>query len=100
MTVLDSLTAIREVVVTLAAAVGAVVAAIGLSTWRRQLRGGHSFELARRLLRSANRVRGAISQLRNPFVSPAEFPVEPMNPVTTPFEAERLRNLEFAFDNR
>lgn len=70
---LQSLQAIKEVVVTLAALSGAVIAALGLRTWRRQLKGHTEYELARRFLRAVYRVRDAIGAVRHPLMSVGEM---------------------------
>lgn len=57
---LNTLTAI-------AAAVAAVVAAIGLNRWRQQLRGNVDFEAARRILAAVLKIRDSIKSFRNPF---------------------------------
>ena len=62
----------KDAITGIAAAVAAVVAAKGLQTWKRQLFGNMNYELARRLLRSAYRVREAIRWVRNPLILPAE----------------------------
>jgi hypothetical protein len=49
----------------LAAFGGLVIAALGLRTWKQQLRGTAEYDLARRLLRAALQVRDEIARLRN-----------------------------------
>lgn len=58
----------KDVMTGAAALIAAVVAARGLQTWKRQLHGNTNYELARRLLRSAYRVREAIRWVRNPLI--------------------------------
>ena len=52
--------------------IGAVVAVIGLNTWKKQLKGNADYELARRVLRSTYKLRDAIKYVRNPFISVEE----------------------------
>ena len=56
-----------------AAATGAIVAILGLRTWKAQLRGHTEYDLARRLLRSVFKVRDEIAGVRNPFMSAGEI---------------------------
>lgn len=49
----------KDIVLMLAAVVGAYVALRGLSTWNRQLKGGAEYELTRRLLKCTYRLRDA-----------------------------------------
>lgn len=64
---------IAESVTAAAALVGAVVAVIGLSTWRQQLTGKAKYKLARRLLRAVYKVRDEIAFVRAPFMSAGEI---------------------------
>ena len=54
----------KDVLTGVAAIVAAGVAVAGLETWKRQLRGNTEYELPRRLLRSAYRLREAIRWTR------------------------------------
>lgn len=69
-----ALTVVKDVVTTVAAATAGVVAIIGLKAWKKQLKGKTDYELARRYLRAAYKVRDAIKFVRNPFI-----PVEEMH---------------------
>ena len=60
-------------IITAAAAVGGlIVAAIGLSTWKKQIRGVSEYELAKRLMLEVYQLRDALRSTRNPFLSIAE----------------------------
>lgn len=52
---------------------GAVVAVMGLRTWRKQLKGRAEYDLARRLLRATLELRDAIQDLRRPLMSAGEI---------------------------
>lgn len=67
-------TVAKDVVLTIAAVVGAYVAVKGLSTWNRQLKGGVEYELTRRLLKQTYRLREAIKGVRNPVMWAGEMP--------------------------
>lgn len=69
--------AVKDVVLTGAAVVGAYVAVRGLNTWNRQLKGGVEYDLTRRLLRTTYRLREAIKGVRNPVMWAAEMPSPP-----------------------
>jgi hypothetical protein len=70
----------KDTVLTIAAVVAAYVALKGLSTWNRQLKGGVEYELTRRILKCAYRLREAIKGVRNPVMWGNEMP--------TPTESE------------
>ena len=63
---------VKDLVVTLAAAVGLIVALLSLRTWKRQLTGKTEWDLARRYLRAAYTVRDAVGTVRIPFMSGGE----------------------------
>lgn len=65
--------AIREVLLLAVTAWGVSVAARGLNTWKEQLKGSAEWELARRLLRAVYRLRDALDDVRNPFMSAGEL---------------------------
>ena len=64
----------KDIIVAIAAFIGACVAIAGLSTWRRQLKGQADHELARRILVSLYRYRDAINGVRHPAMMAGEFP--------------------------
>src|SRR3569833_3419445 len=63
----------KDVVPTTAVVVAAGVAVKGLHAWKRQLHGNANYELSRRLLRGAYKVREAIRSVRAPFMSLGEM---------------------------
>ena len=67
----------KDVLVAVAAVVGAVVAVRGLSTWNRQLRGSAEYDLAKRVLKVTYRLRDAIQGVRHPVMWAAEMPAPP-----------------------
>jgi len=66
-----------NLVVALAALVGAIAAWLGVSTWRRELRGKNDYDLARRVLVNVYRIRDAISRARAPYIEPWEYEGRP-----------------------
>ena len=70
----EVITAVKDVLLGLAAATTAVVAVLGLRKWRQELEGKAHFEVARNLIRSTYRLRDEIRNCRNPFYSSYEFP--------------------------
>jgi hypothetical protein len=54
--------------------VGALfVAYLGLRTWWRELKGKTEYDLARRIVTTAYKMRNAIQRVRNPFMSVSEY---------------------------
>lgn len=74
MTLIEIISATKDVLIGLAAAVTAIVAVKGLNTWSRQLAGSASFETARGLVRATLKVRDALEAFRSPFIMSHEFP--------------------------
>src|SRR3989304_91489 len=66
------LTFVKDIVTLISLAVAALVAIKGLQTWRRQLKGTADYDLAKRLLKAAYRLRDALQAVRNPFMSSGE----------------------------
>jgi hypothetical protein len=73
MTCLEWVAAFSDAALGAAALVTAGVAAFGLRSWRRELRGRTEYDLARRLLLAAYKVRDNIDHVRSPFIATAEF---------------------------
>lgn len=67
----------KDIVLTVAAIVGAYVAIRGLSTWNRQLKGGVEYDLTRRILKCTYKLREAIKGVRNPIIMRDEMPTPP-----------------------
>lgn len=63
---------LASIITALAAVAGLILAVMGFSTWRDQLRGRTDYELARRYLRAAYKVRDSIRFVRNPFITVEE----------------------------
>ncbi|MBN1395282.1 MAG: hypothetical protein JW959_09680, partial [Pirellulales bacterium] len=63
------ITAVTNIMLAVAAIGGAVIAALGLKTWRHELHGRANFELARRVLRGVYEVRNQPRQMRHVFSS-------------------------------
>jgi hypothetical protein len=70
---ISTLSLIKDILLILVAILGAIVAILGLNTWRKQLKGNSEYELARRLLKSIYELREAIQIVRNPLISPEEM---------------------------
>jgi hypothetical protein len=68
----ETLNVIQAVAVSAGAALTAFFAWRGVDTWRRQLKGRAEYEAARAALRSAYRVRDALSIVRSPFMTSGE----------------------------
>lgn len=81
----------KDMIVAGAAAVGAVVAVRGLSTWNRQLKGSVEYDLARRVLKITYRLRDAIKSVRHPMMWAEEMPMPPKD------EAEKMSRDELSY---
>ena len=69
----DIVSTVKDVLVAFAA-VGTVAAAfMGLSAWRRELRGRTEYDLARRVIKATYGVMSAIQDVRHPFMYVGEF---------------------------
>jgi len=64
---------LKDIVTVIAAGIASVAAIVGLSTWRRQLKGNTEYDLSRKLLRSLYATRNAVSAVRNPWQSAGEI---------------------------
>jgi hypothetical protein len=72
----DVISSISDVIVAMSAAAAAIFAYVGLSTWRKQLKGGAEYQLAKDVLKAAYRVREAFDAVRNPAIFEYEYPEE------------------------
>jgi len=66
--------AAKDIVVALAAAAAAVFAYLGLSAWRKELKGKSEYQLAKDVLKSVYKVREAFKHVRNPVIYQYEYP--------------------------
>ena len=71
------MTSLKDLVLTVAAITGAVVAVKGLGTWQRQLKGQSEYELSRRILVTLFKYRDAINGVRHPAMWAYEMPIPP-----------------------
>ena len=62
-----------QIVLAVSAAIGAIAAWKGVSTWRRELKGRTEYDLARRVLTGVYRVRDAIRHVRSPMMLSSEY---------------------------
>ncbi|MEX0719938.1 MAG: hypothetical protein WD059_04660 [Balneolaceae bacterium] len=69
---MESIQVIKEIINIVAPILGLVIAAIGVFTWRIQLKGKTEYELSRRLLKAVYELRDAIKVVRNPAIIPEE----------------------------
>jgi hypothetical protein len=67
----------KDIALTIVGVVGAYVALRGLNTWNRQLKGSAEYDLARRILKVAYRLRDSIKIVRHPVMWPDEMPSPP-----------------------
>src|ERR1700742_3136479 len=88
------LSIIKDSVTTLAAVVALYIAWQGLTTWRRQLGGQQSHDLARRLLVGVYQERNALRSVRNPMMFPSEMPMP------TPEQVAQMNDRQIRFFGR
>lgn len=67
---------LAEIITAIAAIAGAITAAIGVNTWRSELKGRAEFDAARGLMRSVYKARQCIASVRLPLILSHEFPSE------------------------
>jgi hypothetical protein len=70
----EIITAAKDSLLGIAAAITAIVAILGLRKWREELRGRADFEVARALIRATYKLRDELELARSPFVRASEFP--------------------------
>jgi len=70
---METVSIIKDLILSIAAIVTIFVALYGLNAWRKELKGKTEYEIARRILRSIYKVRVAIDLVRRPFVSAGEM---------------------------
>jgi hypothetical protein len=90
---------LKDIVVALVALVGAVTAVYGLSTWRRQLKGGAEYAAARQLLLAIYRFRDVFNSVRSPgmWLTEPEASEQPQKGATSPLQrafGERIDKLQ------
>jgi hypothetical protein len=76
MTITEIITAAKDIVLGIAAAITATIAILGLKSWRRELQGRAEFDAARGLARATYRLRDELASCRSPFIRAAEFPAD------------------------
>lgn len=70
----EIISAIADSVVAISAMAAAAFAYVGLNTWRKQLKGGAEYQLAKDVLKAVYRVREAFVAVRNPAIFQYEYP--------------------------
>lgn len=63
---------LTDYITALAAIIGVIFAGIGLTTWKKQLRGTSEYELAKKLMLQVYQLRNALQSTRHPFLSASE----------------------------
>ena len=76
MTLAECITAGKDIIVAGSAASAAFFAYLGLSTWRKELKGKSEYQLAKDVLKSVYKVREAFKHVRNPVIFQYEYPEE------------------------
>ena len=76
MTLAECITAGKDILVAASAASAAFFAYLGLSAWRKELKGKSEYQLAKDVLKSVYKVREAFKHVRNPAIFQYEYPNE------------------------
>ena len=66
---IDTNISLTDLITAIAAVGGFIIAVIGLSTWKKQIRGTHEYDLAKRMMLEVYQLRDALKSTRNPFLS-------------------------------
>lgn len=88
---------VREIVVMAAAGTGAVVAVLGLRTWRHQIKGKTEYDLARRLLRAAYEVREEFNRVFNPVMLGGEIATAYEEAEVDPADEKRRAEVVYSY---
>lgn len=59
---------LKDITTLILTTAGIIIASSGLSTWKKQIKGGKEFEIGYNLNYAVLKMRGAIKDVRNPFV--------------------------------
>lgn len=76
MTLPEYITAIKDVILGLSVISAAIFAYLGLTTWRKELKGKSEYQLAKEVLKSTYKVRDAFMHVRSPAIYQYEYPEE------------------------
>ncbi|MGB2965535.1 MAG: hypothetical protein WBB69_16290 [Anaerolineales bacterium] len=79
MKIVEIITAIKDIIVVLSAISATIIAFIGLTTWRKELKGKSEYQLAKEVLKSVYKVRDAFKHVRHPAIFQYEYPEEMQN---------------------
>ena len=70
------ISAAKDILLGISAAAAALFAYLGLSAWKRELKGKSEYQLAKDVLKSVYRVRDAFKHVRNPAIYQYEYPAD------------------------
>jgi hypothetical protein len=87
-------------IVALSALAAAIIALIGLRTWRKELKGKSEYQIAKETLRAVYRVRDGFQHVRNPVIFSNEYPEE-MKDARAHLDAEKEKEgTSYVYQNR
>lgn len=75
----DVVSIISDGIVGIAAIITVFLAFVGLNTWKQQMKGGKSFEIAQKIMNSVYRIKYDFNAVRNPAIMQHEYPDELTN---------------------
>src|SRR5687768_11448247 len=64
----------QNIIVSICGIATAIIAYLGLTAWRKELKGKSEYEKAKEVLKAAYRVRSAVSHVRHPIIHNSEYP--------------------------
>jgi hypothetical protein len=100
MTLPETISVAKDILLGIAGATTAIVAVLGLRRWRQELEGKANFEVARNLIRATYRLREAIKICRAPFYSIYEFPEDYKGGPIEPTAEKETRAWAHIYKNR
>lgn len=72
-------TVVQNVVLSLSGIAAAIIAYLGLTTWRKELKGKSEYAKAKKVLKAVYKVRRAFRHVRHPAIFQYEYPEEMMD---------------------
>ena len=99
MCTVEHFTILKDIVLSLSAAITAFVAYTGIEKWKKELTGKANFETARLLIKATYILRDKVESCRSQFISGNEFP-ETYNLLTTPTPQEEGEAYTYLYNKR
>ncbi len=98
--VLSHATLLKDIILSIAAITTSIVAIVGLTSWKREMKGSADFDVARAFIRSAYKLRDELRMARSPFYSNAEYPEGYSDNLMEQSPQDAAKAWAYAFQNR